>query len=91
MRLVGATQWFIRGPFLVSGVLYGVSAAVLVTLFFFPLAWFLAPKVMLLLPSFDLFHYFLNNFFEFFIIMLGSSVILGVSSSAIAIRKYLRV
>ncbi|MDP3770419.1 MAG: permease-like cell division protein FtsX [bacterium] len=91
MRLVGATQWFIRGPFLVSGVLYGVSAAMLVTLFFFPIAWFLAPKIMLLLPTFDLFHYFLNNFFEFFIIMMGSSVILGVLSSAIAIRKYLRV
>lgn len=91
MRLVGATQWFIRGPFLVIGVLYGVSAAMLVTLFFFPIAWLFAPKVMLLLPSFDLFRYFLNNFFEFFIIMLGSSVILGVLSSAIAIRKYLRI
>ena len=91
MRLVGATQWFIRGPFLVSGILYGVSAAVVVTLFFFPMTWMLAPKVMFVMPGFDLFHYFLNNFFEFFIIMLGSSVVLGTLSSAIAIRKYLRV
>ncbi|MEK7082784.1 MAG: permease-like cell division protein FtsX [Patescibacteria group bacterium] len=91
MRLVGATQWFIRGPFLVSGILYGVSAATIVTLFFFPMTWFITPNVMRVMPGFDLFHYFLNNFFEFFIIMLGSSVILGVFSSAIAMRKYLRI
>ncbi len=91
MRLVGATQWFIRGPFLVSGMLYGLSAATMVTLLFFPLTWMAAPKIALLLPGFDLFHYFLSNFFEFFIIMLGSSMILGVLSSAIAMRKYLRV
>lgn len=91
MRLVGATQWFIRGPFLVSGILYGLSAATVVTLFFFPMTWFVTPKVMLVMPGFDLFHYFLNNFFEFFIIMLGSSVVLGVFSSAIAMRKYLRI
>ena len=91
MRLVGATQWFIRGPFLVSGVLYGISAAMVVTLIFFPMTWAAAPKIALILPGFDLFHYFLNNFFEFFIIMVGCSIILGVLSSAIAMRKYLRV
>lgn len=91
MRLVGATQWFIRGPFLVTGMLYGVSAAVVVTLLFFPLTWMASPHVMLLLPGFDLFHYFLSNFTEFFIIMLGSSMVLGVLSSSIAMRKYLKV
>jgi len=91
MRLVGATQWFIRGPFLVTGILYGLSAAIVVTLFFFPMTWMITPKVMFVMPGFDLFHYFLNNFFQFFIIMVGSSVVLGVLSSAIAIRKYLRI
>ncbi len=91
MRLVGATQWFIRGPFLVSGVLYGVSSAIVVTLMFFPLTWMMSPKIALMLPGFDLFHYFLNNFFEFFIVMLGTSAILGVLSSAIAMRKYLKI
>ena len=91
MRLVGATQWFIRGPFLVSGVLYGLSAATVVTLFFFPMTWAASPKVALLLPGFDLFHYFLNNFIEFFLAMLGCSIVLGVVSSSIAMRKYLKV
>ena len=91
MRLVGATQWFIRGPFLVSGVLYGIGAAIIVTLIFFPMTWMLSPKIMLMLPGFDLFRYFLTNFFEFFIVMVGCSMVLGVLSSAIAMRKYLKI
>lgn len=91
MRLVGAAQWFIRGPFLVSGVIYGSIAAAAVTLFFFPLAWFASPRLTLLVPNFDLFQYFLSNFFEFFLIMLFSGVALGVVSSLIAIRRYLKI
>lgn len=91
MRLVGATQWFIRGPFLVSGVLYGLSSAIIVTLFFFPMTWMIAPKIAFLLPGFDIFHYFLKNFFEFFLVMAGSSILLGMFSSAIAMRKYLKI
>jgi len=89
--LVGASQWFIRGPFLVGGVLYGAIAATVVTLFFFPVSWLVAPKVVLVLPTFDLYQYFLQIFLQFFLIMLGSGILLGVTSSAIAVRKYLRI
>ena len=91
MRLMGATQWFIRGPFLVGGVLYGLSAAFIVTLGFFPLTWLAAPKIALILPGFDLFRYFLSNLFEFSLVMIGCSVVLGVLSSALAMRRYLKI
>lgn len=91
MRLVGAAQWFIRGPFLVSGVLYGSIAAGATTLIFFPLTWLASPKLTLLVPDFDLFQYFLTNFFEFFGIMLVAGIGLGVVSSFIAIRRYLKI
>lgn len=91
MRLVGATQWFIRGPFLMSGVLYGLTAAAAVTMLFFPITWLLAPKMVILLPSFDVFQYFLVNLPQFFAIMAVSGVFLGVTSSAIAMRRYLRI
>ena len=91
MRLVGATAWFIRGPFLVTGLLYGVVAAVVVTAVFFPLAWFVSPKVSLLVPDFNLFAYFLANILQFSGIMLATGVVLGVGSSYVAVRRYLSV
>lgn len=89
MRLVGATSWFVRGPFLITGVIYGSVAAAAVTLVFFPVSWLVAPKLAVLVPDFDLFGYFLANFFEFFGIMFLTGIMLGVFSSFIAIRRYL--
>lgn len=91
MRLVGATQWFIRGPFLVSGIIYGGLAAVATTLVFFPLTWIVSPKILVVAPDFNLFQYFLSNFFEFFVIIFFAGILLGTSSSAIAIRRYLKI
>lgn len=91
MRLVGATQWFIRGPFLVSGVLYGAAAAAATTMIFFPLTWLASPKLNVLMPDFNLFQYFLTNFLEFVVIMFGTGVLLGTLSSFIAIRRYLKI
>ncbi len=91
MRLVGATKWFIRGPFLVSGVLYGAASAAITTLVFFPLTWLASPKLAVLVPNFNLFQYFISNFAEFFAIMLASGVLLGTLSSFIAIRRYLEI
>ena len=91
MRLVGANTWFIRGPFLISGILYGTIAALLATAVFFPVAWAVAPKLSLLVPSFDLFHYFLTNFWQFFAIIFFAGIVLGTVSSMIAIRRYLTV
>ena len=89
MRLVGASRWFIRGPFLVTGLLYGAAAGALITLAFLPLTWLAAPKLLLLVPDFNLFRYFISNGLEFFLIMLGAGIFLGVVSSLITVRRYL--
>lgn len=91
MRLVGATQWFIRGPFLVGGVIYGSIAAAVTTLIFFPLTWLASPKLIMLVPDFNLFQYFLTNFFEFFAVILFAGVALGTVSSFIAVHRYLKI
>lgn len=91
MRLVGASQWFIRGPFLINGLLYGLTAAIATTAVFFPLAWLASPKISLLVPDFNLFAYFLTNLVEFFGIMCATGIILGVGSSYVAVRRYLTI
>ncbi|TSC67221.1 MAG: cell division transport system permease protein [Parcubacteria group bacterium Gr01-1014_66] len=91
MRLVGATRRFIRGPFLVNGILYGVFAACATTALFLPLVWLGAPRIALIAPDFNLFQYFTMHVLEFLILMIAAGVLLGTISSIIAIRRYLDV
>ncbi len=91
MRLVGATSWFIRGPFLINGILYGAIAAILTIAFFFPISWLASPKVQLVVQDFNLFQYFMSNLMEFTAIMFFSGITLGTTSSLIAMRRYLKI
>lgn len=91
MRLVGATAWFIRGPFLLQGILQGAIAASITAGLFYPLMWFAGPRMNAFLPNIDLYGYFRGNFFEFWGVLAGVGIFLGVFSSLIAMRKYLRV
>lgn len=89
MRLVGAGDKYIRGPFIVSGVLVGICSAILTIVIFIPISIWLGNQMTDFL-GLNLFTYFKTNFFELFIIMLGSGIVLGSISSTFAIHRYLR-
>lgn len=89
MRLVGATAWFVRGPFLFSGVLYGLAAALMALLAFFPVLWFVSPYVAAYVPEFNPFNYFLSHIVSVSLLLASAGVLMGSFSSAIAIRRYL--
>lgn len=91
MRLVGASDWYIRGPFLIEGILYGAFAATATLVILTPLLYFFSPKISLIVPSSDIFAWYKNNLFLLFLIQLVFGVALGGISSLVAIRKYLRV
>ena len=89
MRLVGAGPKYIQGPFIVSGVLVGVTASLVTILMFFPISIWLGNQVTEFV-GINLYTYFKSNFFQLFVIMLGSGILLGGISSAFAIARYLR-
>jgi len=89
MRLVGAGKRYIRGPFIVSGVLVGICASLLTTILFIPVSIWLGNQ-MTDFFGINMFDYFKANFFQLFVIMLGTGIILGGISSALAIHRYLK-
>jgi len=90
MRFVGASNWFIRGPFLVEGALYGIAAAVTTIVLIFPILYIVSPKITNFLPEVDLLYFYQANFWQFLILMFGVGILIGGVSSLIAIRRYLR-
>jgi len=90
-RLVGASNWFIRGPFLVQGTISGIFAIIICLLIFTLICWFLSPKIEILFSGLNIWRYFTGNFFTIVLIQLVTGIGLGVISSTIAIRKYLKV
>jgi len=91
MRLVGASNWFIRGPFAVQGFISGIIATIVTVIIFSVGCWFLSPKIGNVVSEFNLFSYFQANIFAIIGIQLGTSLLLGIIPSLIAIRKYLKV
>ncbi len=91
MKLVGASNWFARGPFIIEGAMYGVAAAIISFLVLYPLLWYFSPKITLYLPGTDLLYFFQSNLIAIFLIQLGAGVILGTVSSLVAIKRYLDV
>jgi len=90
-KLVGASNWFIRGPFLVQGIIAGFIAAI-ISLFIFTLScWILSPKIEFLFSDLNIWKYFTQNIFIVILIQLATGIGLGVISSTIAIKKYLEV
>jgi cell division transport system permease protein len=89
MKLVGAGSRYVQGPFIVSGVLVGISASVLSILIFIPISIWLGNNMTDFI-GINLYQYYKTNFLQLFIIMLGSGVLLGSISSFFAINRYLR-
>ncbi len=90
-RLVGASNWFIRGPFLVQGVISGIIATLICLAIFSLTCWLLSPKIEIFFAGLSLFKLFNKNFVTLLLIQISTGILLAVISSTIAIRRYLKV
>lgn len=91
MKLVGASNWFVRGPFMVEGVLHGFAASMFAFMAIIPGIAVLGPKLFSFIPEINLVNYLGDNFWPLLVFQTLGGIILGVFSSWFAIRKYLKV
>lgn len=93
MKLVGATNWFIRAPLLIESVLYSVTGTVLAVLILFPLLGSIQPYAERFFDgaAFDVLGYFSKNFWTIFGLEFLAFAALNIVSSAFAIGRYLKV
>lgn len=91
MRLVGASNTFIRGPFIVAGIISGLVASLITLILFFPVTWYAGAKLATWLGGFNLFAYYTGHFLIILVVLVGSGVLLGGLASYVAVRRYLRI
>lgn len=91
MKLVGASNWFVRGPFIVEGALHGLIASAFSFMVIIPEVAIMGPKLFNFLPDINLVNYFGDNFWSILIFQTLSGITLGIFSSWFAVRKYLKV
>jgi cell division transport system permease protein len=94
MRLLGASTSYIRGPFVVETIIYGVLSAVISVLIIN--AVFVTASSSLQATSFGLLDisysqsYFEQHYWILLAIQLALGIVIGAASSTIATRRYLK-
>jgi cell division transport system permease protein len=91
MRLVGASNKFVRGPFVIVGIMYGAVAAIIATGLFYPATYYLGRATQNFFTGINIFSYYIHNFGQIFLLLLAAGVVVGAISSYLAVRRYLRV
>ncbi len=91
MRLVGASGQYIRGPFVIEGLLYGAASAAITLMLLYPVTLWLGPIGENLGTGINLFGYYLNHFVWIFFVVVGSGLAIGALSSYLAVKRYLKI
>ena len=91
MKLVGATNWFVRGPFMLEGLLCGVAGAVGAVILLIAGKTIALPSLLHTGPlkagdDVNALSFTLNA-----LILLGTGLLLGAAGSGLTIRRFLKV
>jgi cell division transport system permease protein len=96
MKLVGAGNWYVQGPFVVGGAMYGIFSSAIALLLFYPVTQWLGPifypfNFFSNVENINLLSYYSSNFTEIFITTVGVGILLGILSSYLAVKRYINV
>ena len=90
MKYIGATDWFIRWPFIIEGIIIGIIGAIvsdLVLYYAYKLAYIKVSSSLMIMQPIDP-QYVVTNILGLFLI---SGIAIGSLGSIISIRKFLHV
>jgi cell division transport system permease protein len=95
MRLVGASNWFIRGPFVAEAIFVALLSVIISSLILYPLLDAASPQIQRFFFSdqaspFNVYTYAVRNWTTVIGLQLALAVGLAAFSSVFAIRRYLR-
>ncbi len=93
MKYVGATDWFIRWPFIIEGVIIGMVGAVIPLLIGMPIYAKVVSSLYNYFPVIKMIQFLLTGdiFIVLFPVALIFGILLGVIGSVTSIRKHLQV
>ncbi len=94
MRLLGASTWFIRGPFVVENIVYGIFSAVvsilIIKVLFILAASALQASSLGLLDINYASTYFNKHLWQLLTVQLSVGILIGAASSVVATQRYLK-
>lgn len=92
MRLVGATSWYIRGPFIVESLLYAFFASFITSLLLIEVFVKVMPRILQFInPLVTEFSQSVFSYWYLIAIIVSLSIVLAVSTTLMAMRKYLKI
>jgi cell division transport system permease protein len=89
MKLVGATNWFVRGPFMLEGLICGAAGALLAIFFLVLGKAIVLPEILPHLSGDSEVH--AMAFPVIALLLLGTGLALGALGSGVTIRRFLKV
>ncbi len=93
MRLVGASNWFIQTPYLISSMIYTLVGIILIMIIFLPFLNLLQPYLETFFVNYNvnLINYFYGNAIGIFGIQFVIATLINMLASLLAVRRYSRV
>ena len=93
MKLVGASTWFIRMPYLISGIIYALLGALAVIIIVYPLLGLAQPYLAEFFSDFNvnLLDYYNSHFLIIFGLQFLAAAAVNVLAGLVAVGKYSKV
>ena len=90
MRLIGASGWYVRWPFILEGIFYGILGALAGWVIASSALWYASPFLSAFLRGIPIFPIPLILLFGLLLSEILLAIVLGAISSFLAVFRYLK-